>query len=123
MSKNITFGVEPSMREVPPGTEAEFKLGETKDWILKETEWGFKYCFPITLLSHPSYDNIPSSGLKMEWQSKSKAAEGLYYWMYTEESAGDNKLRTWDVDMSKQLEGKFVLHRFEGGNYLLEVKG
>ena len=111
------------MREVPPGTEAEFTLGETKDWVVRETDWGMKYCFPITLLSHPSYDNIPSSGLKMEWQSKSKAAEGLYYWMYTEESAGENELKTWDVDMSKELKGKFVLHRFETGSYLLEVKG
>jgi len=119
MSKNITFGVEPTMREVPPGEIAEFKLGETKDWGIVETEFGDKYKFPIVLLNHPSYDNIPSSGMKMDWQSKSKAAEGLYYWMYDD----NDKLIKWDTDISKELNGKFRLHRHETGQYMLEVLG
>ena len=123
-NEHLTFGVEPTMREVPSGMHAEFTLGETNDtlkWKIIETEWGAKYSFPIVLLSHPSYDNIPSSGLKMDWQSKSKAAEGLFYWMYTNDV--EPKLRTWDVDMSKELNGKFKLHRSETGTYLLEVMG
>jgi len=127
-NEHLTFGVEPSMREVPPGTDAEFTLGETKEWQIVETEWGTKYSFPIVLLSHPSYDNIPTSGLKMDWQSKSKAAEGLFYWMYDETklTVADQhtpQLRTWDIDMSKELNGIFKLHRGESGSYLIEVMG
>ena len=120
-NEHLTFGVEPTMREVPTGTDAEFKLGETKEWEIVETEWGTKYSFPIVLLSHPSYDNIPPSGLKMSWQSKSKSAEGLFYWMWTDDI--EPKLRDWDTDVSKQLNGKFKLHRSETGTYLLEVMG
>lgn len=126
-NEHLTFGVEPTMREVPPGMNAEFTLGETNDtlkWKIVETEWGTKYSFPITLLSHPSYDDIPSSGLKMDWQSKSKAAEGLFYWMYTNDQHDfAPKLKDWDTDMSKELNGKFILHRSETGTYLLEVMG
>ena len=73
----IKFGVEPNMREVPPGETATIKLANWSKWEIKETDYGMKYCIPVTLLSHPSYDSIPKEGLKSTWTSKSKAAENL----------------------------------------------
>tara|TARA_Y100001963_G_scaffold69527_1_gene96784 strand:- start:250 stop:609 length:360 start_codon:yes stop_codon:yes gene_type:complete len=119
MEKKLTFGVEPTMREVPPGETATFKVGNVSDWKIVETEWGEKYSFPIVLLQHPSYESIPKKGMEMKWQSKSSAAVNLYLWMYTK----DNVMRVFDIDQSKELNGNFVLHRWDSGSYMLEVQG
>ena len=115
----LSFGVEPTMRQVPPGESATFKVGKVEEWKTVETEWGEKYSFPIVLFSHPSYENIPKKGLEMKWQSKSSAALNLYAWMYRT----DGVMRTFDIDMSKELNGDFVLHRWDDGSYMLEVMG
>ena len=65
MEKKLSFGVEPTMREVPAGQSAEFKLGKVSEWKLVETEWGNKYEFPIVLLSHPSYESISKKGIEL----------------------------------------------------------
>ena len=117
MGESLTFGVEPNMREVPPGQSATFNVGKVEEWKVIETEWGMKYSFPIILLSHPSYDSIPKKGIEMKWQSKSKSAEGLYHWMYTDEHV----MKVFDYDMSKELNSNMTLHRFETGTYMLEI--
>ena len=55
-SKKFSFGSEPNMREVPPGTEAKFQFNGAPKLV--ETEWGEKYSFPIVLISHDSYDTL-----------------------------------------------------------------
>ena len=125
MGEPLTFGVEPNMREVPPGKSATFNVGKVEDWKVIETEWGEKYSFPITLLSHPSYDSIPKKGIEMKWQSKSKSAEGLFFWMYNDIDPNNDSLeyvmKVFDHDMSKELNSKMILHRFETGTYMLEI--
>ena len=122
--KKLSFGVEPTMREVPPGQSATFNVGKVKEWTVVETEWGMKYSFPITLLSHPSYDSIPKTGMNMKWQSKSESAKGLFFWMYNEINDDDEYImKVFDVDMSKELNSKMVLHRHDSGQYLLEIQG
>jgi hypothetical protein len=120
MGEPLTFGVEPNMREVPPGQHATFKVGKVEDWNYLETEWGMKYSFPIVLLSHPSYDSIPRKGIEMKWQSKSKSAEGLFWWMYEEGEDGP-VMKIFDHDMSKELDAVMELHRFETGTYSLVI--
>tara|TARA_Y100000114_G_scaffold44326_1_gene39895 strand:+ start:617 stop:985 length:369 start_codon:yes stop_codon:yes gene_type:complete len=120
MGEPLVFGVEPNMREVPPGKHATFKVGKVKDWCIIETEWGEKYSFPIVLLSHPSYDSIPKKGIEMKWQSKSKSAEGLFWWMY-EEGEEEPVMKVFDHDMSKELNKTMELHRFETGTYQLVI--
>ena len=112
----IKFGVEPNMREVPPGEHAVMQLGEISDWKTVETEWGQKYSFPITLFSHPSYESIPKKGLKMQWESKSVSALNLFAWVYQT----DGEIRTFDFDLEKEVYCKWKLTRHETGGYALE---
>ena len=125
MGESLTFGVEPNMREVPPGQSATFNVGKVEEWKVIETEWGMKYSFPIILLSHPSYDSIPKKGIEMKWQSKSKSAEGLFFCMYNDIDPNNDSLeyvmKVFDHDMSKELNSKMILHRFETGTYMLEI--
>ena len=114
----IKFGVEPNMREVPPGETATIKLASFTKWEIKETEYGVKYCIPITLFSHPSYDSIPSKGLSMDWVSKSKAAESLFDWMF--EDGLPEQPKTFDFDIDKELSAKWKLIRHETGGYAIE---
>ena len=117
MAKKLSFGVEPTMREVPPSQHAVIKLGKFNDWEIVETEkYGEKYSFPITLLEHPSYESIPKAGIQMKWESKSNAAETLYH--YIHELGGDMKVFDWDVE--KEFGTTWKLHRFETGGYQLE---
>ena len=115
----ISFGSEPLMREVPPGTTAIIQIGKLKEvlnldeWTYGPTEWGDKYSIPVVILSHPSYESFP---VETTWQSKSGAAELLYYYFFTVE--GEPKTFDWDVN--KEFEGKWNLIRFEDGRYKLE---
>ena len=112
----IKFGVEPNMREVPPGETATIKLASFTKWEIKETEYGVKYCIPITLFSHPSYETIPSKGMDMTWESKSVAAINLFAYIYQT----DGEMRTFDWDVDKEFTGKWKLHRTDSGTYQLE---
>ena len=49
MPGKISFGVDPNMREVPPGEHAVIEFGDIKEWKVVETDWGQKYSFPITV--------------------------------------------------------------------------
>lgn len=83
------------------------------EWTYGPTEWGDKYSIPVVILSHPSYESFP---VETTWQSKSGAAELLYYYFFTVE--GEPKTFDWDVN--KEFEGKWNLIRFEDGRYKLE---
>jgi hypothetical protein len=118
MAKKLSFGVEPTMREVPPGQHAVIKFGKFSDWKIVETEkYGEKFSFPITLLEHPSYESIPKAGIEMKWESKSNAADTLYHYIHLV----DGEVKTFDWDVEKEF-GLWKLHRFETGGYQLEQK-
>ena len=115
----IKFGVEPNMREVPPGEHATFKVANWSEWEIKETEYGSKYCIPVILFSHPSYDSIPSSGLKLDWMSKSVAARKMFEWLWPNGDPHEG-VRTFDFDLEKEFKKKWKLSRHETGGYGIE---
>ena len=119
MVQKLSFGVEPNMREVPPGETATIKLAHFSEWTLKDTEWGVKYSIPITLFSHPSYDNIPSKGIKCNWVSKSVASESLFNWLFIDGMPGAG-VKTFDFDIEKEFKAKWKLIRHETGGYGIE---
>ena len=104
--KKFSFGTNPSMREVPPGTEAKFHFNGTPSIVT--TDWGEKYSFPITLLSLDSYDSFP---IKLIWESKSQCAKEL---MEAYEK-GDNK-----EFMKAYAESAWQLTRFDTGAYWVD---
>jgi len=116
MSGKISFGVEPNMREVPPGQYALIKLGDFAQWKVVDTEWGEKCSFPIILIEHPSYPSIPKEGLNIQWESKSIAAKGLFHWIY----GTDGTVGTFDFDIEKEIKGNWKLNRTDSGTYLIE---
>ena len=118
MVQKLSFGVEPNMREVPLGETATLKLANWSEWKLKETEYGVKYCIPITLFSHPSYKSISSKGMKCDWLSKSIAAEFLFDWMF--EDGLPEQPKTFDFDIEKEFQSKWKLTRLETGGYRIE---
>ena len=72
--KKFSFGSEPSMKEVPLGETATLKFNGKPKTV--ETEWGEKYSFPITLLTHPSYDvALP---INCNWESKCMVAKEIW---------------------------------------------
>ena len=115
--KKLTFGANPSMREVPTGQHALISIGKDfSEWKTIDTEWGQKFSFPITLFSHPSYESIPSKGMTMTWESKSVAALNLFAYIYQT----DGEIRTFDWDVEAEFKGKWKLHRTDSGTYQLE---
>jgi len=116
------FGSKPCMKEVPPGQYAVFSFrGEP---TLVETEYGEKYSFPITLISHPSYETLP---LDMDWQSKCQSAKQVYRGL-VEHNTIENQLPAKDsLDFQKKLKKHYEdstwrLDRFDTGAYWLEVQ-
>jgi len=116
------FGNKPCMKEVPPGADAIFTFRGDPELI--ETEYGEKYSFPITLISHPSYPNLDSiRPLETTWQSKCQSAKQVY------EGLNGSGLGTGVVgkDFERKLkkhyeESVWVLTRFDTGAYWLEIQ-
>ena len=106
----FSFGSNPKMLEVPLGKSAEFKfVGEPK---IVETEWGEKYSFPISLISHDSYDSFP---IKCDWESKSQVAKELH-------DAWHNKQDTpeYAAYLRAYSKSEWVLTRFDNGSYWID---
>jgi len=105
------FGSKPCMKEVPPGATAVFTFRGLPELV--ETDYGEKYSFPITLISHPSYDTLP---LKMDWQSKCQSAKQVYTGL--QDTTNDK----WFKELEKHYkESAWVLTRFDTGAYWLEI--
>ena len=105
--EKFSFGSEPNMREVPLSEAATLKFNGKPKMV--ETEWGEKYSFPITLLSHPSYDTLP---INCNWESKCMVAKELWDELHSKDksapfaAAYDNS--TWN------------LTRFDNGAYWID---
>ena len=119
VQNDFTFGNKPRMKEVPPGTEAIFRFNGKAE--ITETDYGEKYSFPITLLSHDSYPQLKDGPMNMDWESKCQAAKQMYLEL--------------EPENLKKLESKFAaalkdaynncewqLTRFDTGAYFLSVK-
>tara|TARA_Y100001963_G_scaffold110631_1_gene152987 strand:+ start:704 stop:1042 length:339 start_codon:yes stop_codon:yes gene_type:complete len=107
--KKFSFGSEPNMKEVPLTEDATLKFnGKPK---LVETEWGEKYSFPITLLTHPSYDvALP---INCNWESKCMVAKEL--WIEC------NKTKDKSIGFTDAYNNStWKLTRFDNGSYWID---
>ena len=104
-SKKFSFGSEPNMREVPPGTEAKFQFNGTPKVV--ETEWGEKYSFPIVLISHDSYDSLP---IDCNWETKSMVGKEIW----------NAYIKNDNTFIKAYNESKWQLTRFDTGSYFLD---
>lgn len=102
----FSFGSNPSMKEVTPGTEARFRFNGPVEII--DTEWGEKYSFPIILLSHDSYDSFP---IKCNWESKSQVAKELYVAYFVDPA--DDFVKAYE-------KAEWQLTRFDTGAYWID---
>jgi len=116
------FGSKPCMKEVPPGADAVFTFrGDPK---LVETEYGEKYSFPITLISHPSYPLLADGPMDMLWQSKCQSAKQVYRGLMEHDTI-DSAIQ--DEKFYHKLkkhyeESTWQLDRFDTGAYWLEIQ-
>jgi len=116
------FGSKPCMKEVPPGAKAVFSF--RGDPELVETEYGEKYSFPITLISHPSYPLLADGPMDMLWQSKCQSAKQVYRGLMEhgtiDEAIQDDKFHK---KLKKHYEESiWQLDRFDTGAYWLEIQ-
>ena len=106
----FSFGSNPKMLEVPLGKSAEFEFtGEPK---IVETEWGEKYSFPISLLSHDSYDSFP---IKCDWESKSQVAKELHDVYHNTQDTPE-----YAAYLRAYSKSEWVLTRFDNGSYWID---
>ena len=120
--KSFGFGSKPCMKEVPIGKYAVFSFRGNPELV--ETEYGEKYSFPITLLSHPSYDTLP---LDMEWQTKCQSGKQVYRGLMEHDTIEQQLPAKDSLDFYKKLKkhyekSKWQLDRFDTGAYWLEVQ-
>ena len=107
------FGSKPCMKEVPPGAEAVFTFRGDPELI--ETEYGEKYSFPITLISHPSYPLLADGPMDMDWQSKCQSAKQLFTML------GERDLDMWDALCKAYKKQTWQLTRFDTGAYWIDA--
>jgi len=115
------FGSKPCMKEVPPGANAVFQFrGDPK---LIETEYGEKYSFPITLISHASYPLLADGPMEMEWQSKCQSAKQVYNGIVEKNQGTLPQSDEFYKKLKKHYEESvWVLTRFDTGAYWLEIQ-
>jgi hypothetical protein len=114
----IEFGSDTiRMKEVPPGAEATFSFNGDPSII--ETEYGMKYSFPITLLSHPDYPLLKEGPIDMVWESKSACAKQLWNELDLMNLGKDEKF--YKAVKKAYDKGKWKLARFDSGIYKLWI--
>ena len=117
--KDVSFGFgnKPRMKEVPPSTEATFSFNGDPEII--ETEWGEKYSFPITLITHDSHPLLADGKMDMTWESKCGSAKQLYIALNTPIKKGDPAFgRELKVAYENSV---WQLTRFDNGAYFLDI--
>ena len=122
--KSFGFGSKPCMKEVPVGQYAVFTF--RGDPELVETEYGEKYSFPITLISHPSYPLLADGPMDMDWQSKCQSAKQVYRGLMEHDTIEQQLPAKDSLDFYNKLKkhyekSKWQLDRFDTGAYWLEV--
>jgi len=115
------FGSKPCMKEVPPGATAEFTFRGDPELI--ETEYGEKYSFPITLISHPSYPLLADGPMDMDWQSKCQSAKQVYNGIVEKNQGTLPQSDEFYKKLKKHYEDStWRLDRFDTGAYWLEIQ-
>ena len=114
------FGTKPCMKEVPAGAAAVFSFRGKPELV--ETDYGEKYSFPITLISHPSYPLLEDGTMEMLWQSKCQSAKQVYNQLNLANIAEENKDKAFAKKLRQHYEeSNWILTRFDTGAYWLEI--
>jgi len=109
------------MKEVPPGATALFTFRGKPELI--ETEYGEKYSFPITLISHPSYPLLADGPMDMDWQSKCQSAKQVYNGIVEKNQGTLPQSDEFYKKLKKHYEDStWRLDRFDTGAYWLEIQ-
>jgi len=111
------FGNKPRMKEVPPGEEAIFRFNG-KPEIIIDGEYGKKYSFPITLISHDSHPLLADGPMNMDWISASICSKQFYLELNDKELM-KSKYGIALKDAYNNCEWKLV--RFETKDYYITV--
>ena len=109
MESNDTFGFgsKPCMKEVPAGATAVFSFRSIP--ALVETEYGEKFSFPITLISHDSHSTLP---FDCDWITKSDVGKELWN--------GLNAETPDSVFVEAYKQSEWQLTRFDTGTYWID---
>ena len=101
MSNKYSFGRPSLMKAIEPNEKATLKFLDTPKLV--ETEWGQKYKISILLLTHPSYPNISSKGIKMDWQTNAGVIKDIVALIDegNKEFLVDYKEHTWEVSVAE----------------------
>jgi hypothetical protein len=119
MSSKLGLGVKPSMSELPKGGKATFSFRGLP--LTVDTEYGIKWSFPITLISHPTHSFLNREKENIEWVTIATSAKMLFKNLGLDE---DNKP---DPKIEKAYgeayaEGNvWCLNRFDTGAYWLDL--
>jgi hypothetical protein len=107
----FNFGSKPRMKEVQPGQEAVFTFKGDPEIV--ETEYGEKYSFPISLISHDQHPLLKDGPMDMVWESKCQAAKQLYNHLIIDKTKFTKEL--WEA----YKKNKWQLTRFDTGAYFI----
>ena len=106
--KKFAFGKRPRMKEVVPGTDAKLKF-RADPIVVVDGEYGEKYSFPITLISHDSHDILP---FDCDWVTKSDVGKELWNALNAEQP---------DKDFVEGYNNSnWKLTRFDTGTYWID---
>jgi hypothetical protein len=114
----FSFGNKPRMKEVPPGEEAVFRFNGKPEIV--NTEYGDKYSFPITLISHDSHPLLADGPMNMDWESNSQCAKQFYL------ELNDKKIMNtkYGIALKAAFDNReWKLVRFDNKSYFITVKG
>jgi len=110
--KEFSFGSKPRMKEVPPGAEAIFAFIEKPEVV--ETDYGPKYSFSISLISHPSYPLLEDGPMNTVWESVAQCAKQLFNDYFEEKGKYHKEL------LEAYKKEQWRLSRFDTGSYWLD---
>ena len=118
MSSELGLGAKPSMSELPKGGKATFVFRGKPTTV--DTEYGVKWSFPITLLSHPSHSFLNKKEENIEWVTIATAAKLLF------RNLGYDEEHTPKTSVKKEYTEAYqnrtwCLIRFDTGAYWLDL--
>jgi len=119
MSSELGLGVKPSMSELPKGGKATFNFRGLPSTV--DTEYGLKWSFPITLISHPSHSFLNKEKENIEWVTIATSAKMLFKNLgLDKDNKPDPKIEALYAKAYIE-ENIWCLNRFDTGAYWLDL--
>jgi len=119
MSSELGLGVKPSMSELPKGGKATFQFRGKPSTV--DTEYGLKWSFPITLISHPSHSFLNKEKENIEWVTIATSAKLLFRNLgFDDDYKPPTKLKE-QYQIAYHKDNVWCLNRFDTGAYWLDL--